>query len=306
MINKIPVLYSLIVLVLLFSCDNEPYEGEFFIEDNSCALAIEATANAFQNYNQATEDNLNAFCLNYRDALESQIEICGDENGILQLTIDELGDCIFENGLCDEAILATQIAHNNYISAPDEEFEELCNVYKQAVQYQISVCGDDGTLQGLVEELLNCEPLYVATIGTWILVSWTTNISKDIDNDGLETGDYLTEIDCYNNETIIFNSNGTGTIFSRSIAEITYTPVAGSDSDVDYFVNCNEINEETSFSWIQIGNTIIFTFSDGTTFNYFRNLNTLFVVIDDGFLATSTVDGISVIAEPVTYVYVKL
>ncbi len=297
----------MLYVVLLLNCDNEPYEGDIMIEDNSCELAILATVNVAANFNTATAEDFNFLCQAYKVTLENQIDICGDANGLLQVIIDELGDCTVDDELCDEAIAATEVAQNNYISSTDINFITVCNAYKEALQYQIEVCGDDGILQSIVEELGTCSPVFVETVGTWKLVAWLTDISRDIDNDGVVTNNYLEEIDCYENETLIFNSDSTGTLFLRSIADITYTPIADSPNEEDFFVTCNIIDEEKLFTWEQDGsNTLIFTMADGTIVNYFRNANSLFIAVDNGFSATSTIDGTSIIAERVTYVYVKL
>lgn len=307
MMKKILVLCLCIALTLLVNCDNEPYEGELYTEPNPCELAIESTANAAEDFSSASDQDYTLLCQVYKDVLQDQISLCGDPDGILQNIIEDLDNCTLENPLCDEAIAATEVARQNYLLASDTDIESLCNAYKGAIEYQIEVCGDDGTLQTLLDELGDCEPVFVETLGTWRLEAWLTDQARDIDNDGEVTNDYLEEIDCYNNETITFFSDGSGILYLRSVADITYTPVEGSSTDVDFFVDCNTINIERPFNWVQIGNnTLVFTMQDGTIINYFRNSNSLFIAIDDAFSATSTVDGISKINERITYVYVKL
>jgi hypothetical protein len=306
MIKKIFRTYVFASLFLFVNCDNEPYEGDIIIEDNSCELAIQASNEAADNYLNANSENFNLFCQAYKDALENQIEKCGDSDGDLQLIIDGLSDCVFNNTLCEEAIAATQQAQVNYQGATDSNFEDLCNEYKSAVQNQIDICGNSSALQSILEELGSCEPVFVDTVGTWRLVSWLNDVPLDINNDGVVTNDYLEEIDCYNNETITFNPNGTGTFFYRSIANFTFTTVMGSTADIDFNVTCNDINIDQTFTWTQSGNTIEITMTDGTILNHFRNGNSLFVVIQDGFLATNTEDSADVFSESVTYVYVRL
>lgn len=307
MMKKNLVLCLYIALAVLVNCDNEPYEGDLIIEDNFCELAMIATANAAEDFNSATNENSNLLCQVYRDALENQIAICGDNGGFLQVIINELGDCIIVNELCDEAIAATEIAQWDYEIATETNFESLCNAYINALEYQIEVCGDDGTLQSILDELGDCESIFVETLGTWKLVAWLTDQSRDIDNDGVVTNDYLEEIDCYDNETITFYSDATGVLHLRSYADITYTPVIGFPDEEDFFVTCNNIMEDKPFTWIQVGNnTLILTMQDGTIVNYFRNANSLFIAIDDAFTATSTVNTNSLITERMTFVYVKL
>lgn len=306
MLKKTPVQFIFVVLLCIVNCDNEPYEGDIILEDNSCLLAIQATVEATENFSNATEDNYSLLCQIYRDALEDQIEICGDENSNLQSLIDELGPCASDEDLCEEAIEAAQNAKINYESASITDFTVLCNLYKEALEYQIEVCGDPvGVLQGLINDLGTCEPIFEDTEGTWKLISWLNDQGIDIDNDGEVTFDYLEEIDCYNNETITFNGDGTGIFFLRSEADITYTPVEPDGED--FFVACNTISENITFTWIQNGNnTVIITYDDGSTENYFRNADSLFKVIAEGFTATNNSNTNESIIEPVTYVYMKV
>lgn len=302
--NKIPTLYSLMVLMFLCACDNEPYEGEFFIDDNSCDLAIEASLFALDNFNLSNDDNFSILCQVYRDALQNQIEICGDEDDTLQFIIDGLSSCTQESNPCEDAILATDLAFDNYFDSTDDNFETLCQAYKLALLNQIQVCGDDGVLLAMVEELGTCEVFEIE--GTWQLSLWISENLRDLDNDGVVTNQYLNEIDCYNNETITFNEDGTGTFFYRSTAEISYTPINNSTEEEDYAITCNVINESIQFTWVQVGNTYSITMPNSNVVNHFRNGNGLYVAYDDGFFVESTIDGFPNISERITFVYYKL
>ena len=297
--------YITVVLLLFFSCQNEPYEGDIAFEDNSCIDAIEFTINAAIDFSNATETNYSVLCQIYRDALQNQIEICGDEDGSLQLIIEELGSCASPDALCAEAEAATEIARTNYESALITDFTELCELYRDVLEYQIEVCGDPfGELAGFIFDLGNCQPVFEDTVGEWRLVSWLNDQGIDIDNDGEVTFDYLEEIDCYDNETIAFNADGTGIFFLRSMAQITYIP--DDSGGEDFYVDCTIISNNITFTWIQSGNnSIIITFQDGSTENYFRNADSLFKVIEGGFTATNVLNPDESIVEPVTYVYEK-
>ena len=305
MIKNNCILFITVVIFLFCSCQNEPYEGDILIEDNSCEEAIQASIDASINFSNASDEDYSVLCQIFRDALEDQIEICGDEDGSLQLLVDDLGSCISPEALCAEAEEATEIARSNYESALINDFTELCELYKDALEYQIEVCGDPfGELAGFIFDLGNCQPVFEDTVGEWRLVSWLNDQGIDVDNDGEVTFDYLEEIDCYNNETIMFNADGTGIFFLRSVAQITYTP-DGSGGE-DFFVDCTSISNSITFTWIQDGNnTVIITFQDGSTENYFRNADSLFKVIAGGFTATNTLNPDESIVEPVTYVYEK-
>ncbi|WP_400080052.1 hypothetical protein [Winogradskyella sp. R77965] len=157
MMIKKRLLRLLFILLFFVNCDNEPYEGEIIIEDDSCQIATKASVIAAENYALASDEDFSILCQTYRDALENQIETCGDEDGILQASVDDLAECTMVNELCEEAITAAQTARHNYLAAEDINFEALCTVYRDALQYQIEVCGDDGSLQTLINELGNCE-----------------------------------------------------------------------------------------------------------------------------------------------------
>ena len=243
------------------------------------------------------------YCQIYRDALEDQIEICGDEDGSLQLLINAIGSCEVVN-LCEDAIAATETARIIYESAADSTIEDLCNAYKNALEYQIDVCGDDGLLQSIIGELGDCIPEVVEIPGSWKLVSWNTDELRDLDNDGIVTNNYLDDMDCYDNETILFNTDGTGTMFLRSLAEFTYTPNNSSEDGVDFFVVCNDISIDNTFTWTETINSVSLMFTDGTSMNLFKN-GGLYIAIDDAFYAQSTIDN-SVITERITFVYNKI
>ena len=304
MMKKTRVLYLSTVFLMAMNCHNEPYEGDLPVEPDSCLLAMQATAEAFTDFSMSTEDSYSILCQIYRGALENQIEICGDEDGSLQVLVDGLSSCSNED-LCVEAIVATENARVDFENTTDDDFETLCNIYRDALIYQIEVCGDDGTLESIIEELGNCQPVFVETLGSWKLIAWEPDPTSDIDNDGMPTDNYLDEIDCYDNETMEFYSNGTGRMFLRSEANITYSPIAGTD-EIEFSISCFDIEENVFFNWVQDGNSITLTLVDDTTLNYFRNGNMLFTIVEDGFFATSSIDNTSTITDTVTYIYEKL
>ncbi len=46
-------------------------------------------------------------------------------------------------------------------------------------------------------------------VGTWELTSWNIGIPIDINNDSVASTNLLDEADCVNNETVVFETNGT-------------------------------------------------------------------------------------------------
>ena len=300
MVKNIFVQCLYIVLVLFVACDNEPYEGDIIVVDNSCLLAAQATADAAVDFLNSSEDDYTFLCQVYRDALQDQIQICGDVDGSLQALIDSLGTCILEVDPCEEAIEATTTARIIFESTADDSFEQVCNIYREALINQIALCGDDGTLQSIIDDLGDCQIEEVDVVGNWLLIGWITDELRDLNNDGIITNNYLDDIDCYDNETLIFNADGTGTMFLRSEAEFTFTPT---DDGEDFFTVCNDISVDKDFTWTETINSVMLAFTDGSSLGLFKNGN-LYTAIDDAFYAESTIDD-SVITERITFVYEK-
>ena len=60
---------------------------------NDCDSAIEAVAAAQTAFENASEEDYTNICNAYKATLENQIIQCGDEDGSIQSTIDDLGNC---------------------------------------------------------------------------------------------------------------------------------------------------------------------------------------------------------------------
>lgn len=95
--KRVSLFLSFFILLTAFKCDNEPYEGDFFAEENtiSCETASQDIITTATNFDSATEDNYTELCTAYVEALENQITACGDADGSLKSTIDALGDCTY-------------------------------------------------------------------------------------------------------------------------------------------------------------------------------------------------------------------
>jgi hypothetical protein len=294
-------------LFMAITCDNEPYEGDLVGQIDLCVLAIQTTAEASDVFDTASDEDYNLLCQAYRNALEDQIEICGDENGELQTLIEGLGDCVIEDSTaCDMAIEATAIALADLEDAITPEYTEACVIYRQALQNQIIECGDDGTLLGLINDLGNCEPEIFNLVGDWRLIGWQSDIPRDIDNDGVETSDYLTEIDCFENETASFNADGTGTLFYRESMEVEVSSPSNDPSDLEYTVECFEDIRNFDFTWTQEGDSItVILDSDGTVMDFFRNGDIIFIAMRDFFVATSSSSNVQDIVQDIIWGYAQ-
>lgn len=301
------VSFMMLLVFVVVSCDNEPYEGELINVNNDCQLALQTTNEAAQNYLMATVESSNVLCQAYKDALVNQIEICGDENGELQEIIVFLGNCINLDP-CTVAQNETEIAFQDYLNAPILDYEITCLAYAQAIENEIMVCGDNGALRDLINELGDCEPVDFQIPGNWRLVAIVSDVARDLDNDGELTNNYLEDLSCYSNESIDFNANGTGTLFYRSYPNIVVSAAPGTFDNFDYSVNCIEERLDVNFTWEQINlNMILVTLdTDGTEINFFRNGNSIFLVKRDGFVATGENSTVNTIVEDVILEYVRI
>src|SRR5690606_11516804 len=82
------------VLLTAFTCENEPLEGDFSDDtDLSCEIAAQNTQDAAVDFLDVTDETYMQLCIAYRNALEIQIEFCGDSDGSLQTQINSIGDC---------------------------------------------------------------------------------------------------------------------------------------------------------------------------------------------------------------------
>ena len=151
-----------------------------------------------------------------------------------------------------------------------------------------------GTNQGTSDDL----------VGTWKLVSWNTTNPVDINNDGTSNTNLLVEFNCYNNETIVFNSNNTAVNMSTSYADIELELVVGTTNEYNFSVDCVEEIENTNLTWAQSGNIIALTDTSGQSNNFSLNTDELSFLIPSGFTVVSG-DGMVTVTEDLTLVYQK-
>ncbi|MCK8479919.1 hypothetical protein [Psychroserpens algicola] len=232
-------------LFMFISCEDEPIDGDLTGggEIPSCATAIENTVQAAVNFSASNADTYTQLCIAYRNALQSQILACGDDDGSVQLAIDALGDCLDEN--------------------------------QQSTDVE----------------------------GTWLLTSWLGENPIDLNNDGVESDNFLDEMDCYTNETIVFSNDGTAVAMSTSYAEFDVYIEVGTTNSYDYTVNCIDEIENTSATWEQSGNIISITDVDGTS-EWTLNGNQLSIVVPSAFFAISE-DASITVTEDLTFIYTK-
>lgn len=243
--KKVSYLLTLFILLTAFTCENEPLEGEFG-QDNeiSCQAAAQNTQNAAVDFLDATDENYSQLCTAYRNALEIQIEFCGDPDGILQTQVDSLGNC------------------------------------------------SNGT-QGDVE-----------VPGTWLLTAWIGDEPIDLNNDGTESINFLDEIDCYDNETLLFNVDNTVVNTSTSFAIFEYIIEIGTTNSFIYTVTCEQELEVTNGTWSQNGNIVTISDPFGD-FDLILDGDELSIFVPEGFQAINTDDVTVTTTQNLTFVYTK-
>ncbi|MEM6515725.1 MAG: hypothetical protein AAF688_06045 [Bacteroidota bacterium] len=287
-LKKIFGLLTCLVLFTAVNCENEPLDEDFFDDqNNSCAVAAQSVADAALNFIGANADNYEQLCTAYRIALEGQIQACGDVDGILQATVDSLGDCSEQPNECQTATNAANVAETAFNAATSDNFTQLCNAFKTALQNKIDACGDDdGSIQTAIDNLGDCSNNQQTTNipGTWKLTAWNIDGGLDLDNDGTASVNVLDEMDCYNNETIVFNADGTASVISTSFADIESEFELGSNDEFDFTVECIQDDETTTGTWTEDSNTLTFTYDDfDETIEFTIENNDISYFIPNGF-----------------------
>ncbi|WP_179021716.1 DUF6252 family protein [Winogradskyella forsetii] len=92
-----------------------------------------------------------AACSNYIAALNTQRSYCGDVDGVIQTTIDNLNACAFP---CEYATDNAIEAESQLTNATIGNYNEKCAQYLLYLQEQIQICGDeDGSIQMEIDAL---------------------------------------------------------------------------------------------------------------------------------------------------------
>lgn len=133
--------------------------GEISANPITC-IDVEMAANAGQDAYVATtasslifinSTNFTSACNAYIDALNNQINYCGDQDGSIQQMIDDLGNCQMS---CENATANVTEADSQYTTATIGNFDEKCAQYLLYLQEQITFCGDnDGSIQAKIDTL---------------------------------------------------------------------------------------------------------------------------------------------------------
>ena len=141
--------------------------------------------------------------------------------------------------------------------------------------------------------------------GTWRLTAFTTENAYDLNEDGTSSNDVIAETGCYQNETLVFNSDNTGTATTRSFADISLELVTGSTTEYEYSVECIQETDDTAITWTQTGNTVVVS-GLGVAYTGTVAGSTLTITIPSGFIVEVVEgSGTGFTTEDITFEYTK-
>lgn len=141
--------------------------------------------------------------------------------------------------------------------------------------------------------------------GTWKLTAWNATNAVDINNDGTASVNLLDELNCYDNETIVFSSDNTAISMSTTYADIEVELVVGTTNEYNFTSTCVPEIENTNLTWAQVGNIVATTdVVSGGTNNFTLNGSQLSFLIPNGFNVSNGAGTVTV-TEDLTLVYTK-
>lgn len=147
--------------------------------------------------------------------------------------------------------------------------------------------------------------------GTWKLTAWNSVESFDLNNDGVASTNLLDEMDCYNNETIVF-ANNVATAISTSYADITAEIVVGTTNEFNYSIDCEQEFSSDDAIFTVNGNTVTITTTEMFDGEVSENVlvatingNTLSFVVEEGLYIYNDANFDTVVEQDLTFVYTK-
>ncbi|WP_420571749.1 hypothetical protein [Kordia sp.] len=143
-------------------------------------------------------------------------------------------------------------------------------------------------------------------VGTWKMTRYQVENAYDFNLDGTANTDLLAEVDCYQNETIQINADGSALAVSTSYLSIIAELVAGTTNQFTYTLDCENEIESFPLTWTSNGTTIAFEEEDEFAMNATIESNNQFTfIIPEGFEILSN-DGTNVVTEEdIRIVYTK-
>jgi hypothetical protein len=136
--------------------------------------------------------------------------------------------------------------------------------------------------------------------GTWKLTAFNSSTAYDLNNDGNASVNLLDELDCLENETLVFGSNNTVVSNNTSFIDLEIGLVVGTTDQFTLVVDCEEDVYSFSLTYTRNGNTIIFN-DDGDLLQGTVSGNALSFVLEEE-IDVADENGLST-TEDITIVY---
>jgi hypothetical protein len=142
-------------------------------------------------------------------------------------------------------------------------------------------------------------------VGTWRMTSFEVENPYDFNEDGTASRNLITETNCYQNETIQINADGTAIAISNSFLFVVADLVPGTTDQYTYTLNCEMENDIVPLNWVANGTAVSFEEDDGFTISgTLDGTNQFSFTIPEGFEIYS--GGFNAVTEEdVTIVYTK-
>jgi hypothetical protein len=100
-------------------------------------------------------------------------------------------------------------------------------------------------------------------VGTWRMTAFEVENPYDFNEDGTASRNLITETNCYQNETIQINADGTAVAISNSFLFVIGELVPGTTDQYTYTLNCEMESDIVPLNWTANGMVLSFQEDDG-------------------------------------------
>ncbi|PTX63880.1 hypothetical protein C8N46_101489 [Kordia periserrulae] len=151
------------------------------------------------------------------------------------------------------------------------------------------------------DDVTTVDPL----VGTWRMTAFEVENAYDFNGDGTASNELISETNCYQNETIQINADGTALVTSNSFLFVVAELVAGTTNEFTYTLNCEMETDIFPSNWTVNGSNLSLIEDDGYTVTVTIDSDSqLSLLIPQGFQIYS--GGFNAVAqEDVRVVYTK-
>lgn len=104
-------------------------------------------------------------------------------------------------------------------------------------------------------------PLESFVPGTWKMTNLL--LENGYDFDGVKVIDLVQQVNCYQNETITFNEDGTAVVSTNSFLKVEASLVEGTQNEYTYTADCVDDSDTYSATWSISDRDLLLTEEDG-------------------------------------------